>query len=333
MTSEMPLVSVVMASYNCADYIGAAIDSALAQTYPHREIIVVDGSTDATKDRVRPYTDRIQFHYQEPRGVSAARNAGMRLARGEIVAFLDADDLWMPEKLERQVTALRDHPEVGLIFTEGVEIDEAGAVQKDTLLPTTPGSFYHWLPQYGDPWRGWVKGRWFARLVKATFIRVVSQVAVRRECLEAVGEFNESLKTAEDGELWLRIAHRYPLLFLPAKLTQYRRRTDGLSGQMDGRQDRWDAAEATMFAGLLDRFGAEERRLIQKRLVFLYRKLGWNRLYWNRPDEARALLRRCLEHGPWDGRGWVYLAASYMPASLLDGWRRRQLLSSSVGRR
>jgi glycosyltransferase involved in cell wall biosynthesis len=323
MKGDMPLVSVITASYNCAEFVGAAIESALAQTYPHREIIVVDdGSTDGTAQALRGYGGRIVYHRQENRGVSAARNQGIRLAKGEILAFLDADDLWWPEKLERQVAALQQHPDAALVFTDGVEIDERGVVQKETLLPTTPGSFSTWLPQYGDPRRGWVKGRWFARLVKANFIRTVSQVAIRRECLETVGGFNERLQEAEDIELSVRIAHRYPLVFLPGKLTRYRRRPEGISGPMEGRQFRSDRSEAAMYSALLPRFGGEERRLIHRRLGFLYGKVAWN--YFNQEQfrEARAMFRRSLRHDPWAPWAILRWAAAHLPPGAIRGLRR-----------
>src|SRR6059058_153404 len=113
------LVSVVIPTFNSADYLAQAIQSVLAQTYQDFEIIVVDdASTDTTEEAVRPYAKRICYVRQEPGGPSMARNRGILQARGELIAFLDADDLWRPTKLARQVEYLKCHPEACLVYTD-----------------------------------------------------------------------------------------------------------------------------------------------------------------------------------------------------------------------
>src|SRR5690348_13396065 len=108
----MPRVSVVIPSYNSAQYVGAAIESVLVQTVPDVEILVVDdGSKDATREVVARYGDRARYLYQENAGVAVARNHGIRESSGEWIGFLDADDTWLPQKLERQLAALAAAPE------------------------------------------------------------------------------------------------------------------------------------------------------------------------------------------------------------------------------
>src|SRR5712692_4545848 len=129
-----PLVSVVIPAYNAGDYIVETLGSALAQTYAHREIIVIDdGSTDDTHRRVEPYLRQIRYIRQENAGEGGARNTGLRAATGDYLAFLDADDLWLPEKLEVQLQVAARHPESRMIVCDGVGIDE-GRVVTERLL-------------------------------------------------------------------------------------------------------------------------------------------------------------------------------------------------------
>ena len=120
-----PLVTVVIPTYNYGRYICQTVESALGQTYSPVEIIVVDdGSTDDTRERLTAYGDRVRYIYLQNRGVSTARNIGIQAARGEFVALLDSDDLWLPDKLERQVTVGIHQPDIGLVATERFAIDE-----------------------------------------------------------------------------------------------------------------------------------------------------------------------------------------------------------------
>ena len=121
------LVSVVIPNYNYARFLPEAIDSVLAQTYGQIEIIVVDdGSTDDSREILDGYGDRVTVIFQQNAGVSAARNNGVSRSRGEYLAFLDADDAWLPAKIERQIAAFRGDEEIGLVHVGMVEIDGSG---------------------------------------------------------------------------------------------------------------------------------------------------------------------------------------------------------------
>ena len=118
-----PLVSVIIPSYNAARYVAEAVASALAQTYQPLEIILInDGSTDDTEEVILPYVGKVRYFYQPNRGLSVTRNRAIALARGELIAFLDADDVWLPEKLARQVDCLTQNPRVGLVHTNYVKL-------------------------------------------------------------------------------------------------------------------------------------------------------------------------------------------------------------------
>ncbi len=124
----MPVVSVIIPTFNRREYVQEAIDSVLAQTYTDYEIIVIDdGSTDGTGEALRErYGNRVIYEWQENQGESVARNRGIALAQGEYIAFLDSDDLWLPEKLAKQVAYLEEHSEMGSVICQFLNMDAAG---------------------------------------------------------------------------------------------------------------------------------------------------------------------------------------------------------------
>ena len=164
-----PLVSVIIPSYNAARYVAEAVASALAQTYQPLEIILInDGSTDDTEEVLLPYVGKMRYFYQPNRGLSATRNRAIALARGELIAFLDADDVWLPEKLARQVDCLTQNPRIGLVHTNYVRLYADTGMRLPRESPDLPD------------------GRYYTRLVLGNVL-LVSSVMLRRECLIASG--------------------------------------------------------------------------------------------------------------------------------------------------
>jgi glycosyltransferase involved in cell wall biosynthesis len=201
-----PLVSVVIPTYNRARYVEEALTSVLDQTYDRVEIVVVnDGSTDDTDAVLAQYRQRIQYIHQPNRGVAAARNRGLAAARGELVAFLDADDVWLPEKLARQVHCLAQDLTVGLVHTDAM----------------------YWQAETGSQLlrhaETYYQGHCYARLFLGNRI-VTSSVLLRRECLEKSGIFDEAIRrpTVEDYDLWLRVARVFAFAYIPEPLVLYR---------------------------------------------------------------------------------------------------------------
>jgi glycosyltransferase involved in cell wall biosynthesis len=212
------LVSVVIPSYNYARFVTEAVGSALAQSYPHVEIIVVDdGSTDNTREVLEPFRDRIRYLAQTNQGLSAARNTGIRAAQGEFIALLDADDVWHPRKLEVQLSYLQEHPEIGLLatelFTEQLEewpvIDVRGIVPRLFTLDDVVGRG-HFAP---------------------------SSAVIRKNCLEAVGLFDPTLRAVEDRDMWIRLASQCGLAKLPLLLLWYRLHPQSLSSKAQFMED------------------------------------------------------------------------------------------------
>jgi glycosyltransferase involved in cell wall biosynthesis len=218
--NDLPKISIVIPAYDVAAYIAETLESVFAQTFTDFEVIVVnDGSPDTEElERVlQPYLKRIYYLKQENRGASAARNTGLRAARGELIAFLDADDLWLPRYLEEQLRFMRAQ-EWDLVCADANyfgDSDGAGQTYMDSLMGTAP-------PE------GPVT---FLELVNADRSLITSGVLVRRELVLAVGLFDESLRNAQDLDLWLRLArHGARLAYQRRALLSYRTRSNSLSG-------------------------------------------------------------------------------------------------------
>lgn len=197
----MPKVSVIIPTFNRASYVCEAIDSVLAQTYQDLEIIVVDdGSTDDTLPVLETYGERLRLLRQKNSGPAVARNRGIFAARGEYIAFLDSDDLWVPSKLEKQVAVLDSEPEIGLVYTDCFK----GKSLED-ITNGSGGCYAEWAPQSGDI---------FGQLTRLNLVATPS-VLVRFAVLRRVGIFDPLLRRGEDYDLWLRIAHVTKARFLP----------------------------------------------------------------------------------------------------------------------
>jgi glycosyltransferase involved in cell wall biosynthesis len=215
-----PTVSVIIPAYNVAPYIRETLDSVFAQTFTNFEVIVVnDGSPDTEEfERViEPYRERIHYLRQENRGASAARNAGLRVASARWIAFLDADDLWLPDYLDEQLRFIGEQKcdlacADALIFGDSAD---AGQTYMEAVMEAAPAS-------------GVVT---FLELVSAERSLITSGVVARRDLILEVGLFDEALRNAQDFDLWLRLArHGARLAYQRQMLLRYRARQGSLSG-------------------------------------------------------------------------------------------------------
>jgi len=215
-----PLVSIIIPAYNVANFIAETLDSVFAQTFTNFEVIIVnDGSPDTGEfERVlEPYLDRINYLKQENLGASVARNAGLLAAQGEFVAFLDADDIWLPNYLAEQIEFMREHGcDLACADAEFFgDAKSAGQTYMTTLMDSAPAS--------GDIT--------FRELVVAERSLITSGIVARREPIMQVGLFDEALRNAQDFDLWLRLArHGARLSYQRRVLLKYRCRADGLTG-------------------------------------------------------------------------------------------------------
>lgn len=211
-------VSVVIPVYNGSRFVVAAVRSALEQTHVPADVVVVDdGSTDGTADLLTTqFGPRIQLLRRQNGGVSVARNVGVEVATGELIAFLDADDEWLPNKLERQVAALTANPELGLVHCGVEDIDDSGTS----------------LACHLDGMAGWVATD-LVLLQRPVILGGGSGIVVRRRVLDAVGRFDPRLSTSADWDLFVRIAARYPVGFVPEVLLRYRRHGASMSANVE----------------------------------------------------------------------------------------------------
>lgn len=216
----VPAVSVIIPAYNIAPYIAASLESVFSQTFTDFEVLVVnDGSpdTEAFEHELQPYLDRIIYLKQENGGASVARNAGLKAARGEFVAFLDGDDLWLPNYLEEQLQ---------FVASRQCDLACADAMFFGDTADKAPTYMIAWMddaPEAGD--------FDFLELVDAKRSVITSGVVARRQPIIDIGLFDESLRRAQDFDLWLRLAcagHR--LSFQRKALLKYRCRPNSLSG-------------------------------------------------------------------------------------------------------
>jgi glycosyltransferase involved in cell wall biosynthesis len=229
-----PQVSVILPTYNRDWILAEAIDSVLGQRYPDLELIVVDdGSTDRTAELLASYGERLRHIQQPNRGVSAARNTGIAAARGSLIAFLDSDDLWLPGKVTAQVRYFNTHPHISICQTEEFWIRKGKRVNPKNRHRKASGMI-------------------FDRSLELCLISP-SAVMLRRELLDRVGGFDETLPACEDYDLWLRISCRYPVGLIDTPLIRKRGgHPDQLSAQAGLDQYRIQSLDKILTAGILN---------------------------------------------------------------------------------
>ena len=197
-----PEVSIIIPTYNRADFLKEALESLANQTFKNFEVLVVDdGSTDSTRDIIKSYAPKINLssiYLEENRGVSHARNLGIQKGVAPWIAFLDSDDLWLPQKLEMQLQYLKDHPELEICQTEEIWIRRGIRVNPMKKHQKSGGDI-------------------FKRCLELCMVSP-SATVISRGLFEKVGPFNEALPVCEDYDLWLKISSQYPIGLLSKPL-------------------------------------------------------------------------------------------------------------------
>jgi glycosyltransferase involved in cell wall biosynthesis len=213
----MATVDVIIPAFNAARYLPSAIESVISQTFDDWQILVVDdGSTDNTEEVVAPFLarlgPRIRYIKQDNRGVSVARNTAILASTAEFIALLDADDVWLPCRLSESLKVLAERPQAGLAY--GL----IGTIDPEDRL----GSLWAGNPAHAE-----------GHIAPYIYMRAVElpspTITLRRKCIDEVGAFDESLRVTEDRDLWLRIALRYEVAFVPTILALYRVSPSSLS--------------------------------------------------------------------------------------------------------
>lgn len=197
-----PLVSIITPSYNQARFIEATINSVLSQNYPHIEYLIIDGgSTDGTLDILLRYEGRLRWLSEPDTGQSEAINKGFRIAQGEVVAWLNSDDTYLPGTVTKVVDYLESHPEVMMVYGEGYEIDALGRIRQ--RFPAT------------EPFNLW-------RLIYYTDYILQQTVFIRREVFNEIGMLDESLHYGMDWDLFIRVGKRFKVAYIPEYLANLR---------------------------------------------------------------------------------------------------------------
>ena len=296
------LISVIIPTYNCGACIKEALDSVLTQTFTDHEVIVVDdGSTDNTRGVIGSFGEKVRYIYQENKGVSAARNTGIRNAAGRFIAFLDADDVWLERKLELQMKAIADSDSIGIVTCGLFCVRGKDDIEKE-VIPKN----------YAD------KDSLIEELCcdPGIFFGAGSAVLVRRECFQRLGFFDETLDAAEDWEMCLRIARHYQVRSVQLPLLEYRARSgSAVSGQ---NAERFLANELRFMAKLFQS-GELRRRIFLKARAYSHR-------YLRAAGACEAIGRR-------EGAKKYLLKTIFIyPPLLLEKTIRARLLSFLPGR-
>ncbi len=313
-----PTVSVVLAVYNAAWCVRRALDTVVAQTHAPLEIIVCDdGSNDGTPELIeRSYGDAVRVLRLPHRNASAARHDGLGVAQGEWLAFLDADDWWERDKLERQLDFIARHPQVRWVSSDGRYESEQG-LERDS-----------WLSDYFRPVHE-LAGDLFAPLLQRCF-PLMSSMLVERHAYHEAGGIDPSIVYSHDYDLWLRLAARFDGGLMPELLVHYWTHPGALSKNFEGRHRDDLRLMERAASGMLrdDRAVVAAARL---RVAALQYHLGQRCLRTGRGAEGRALLRASAARGPALRRVLAGLG-SCLPDPALPWLKRVGVLRSLVTR-
>lgn len=303
-----PLVSVVIATWNTGEHLGETLDSVLAQSWPHLEVIVVDdGSTDLTPSVVQRFLPRIRYEPRPHGGLAAARNEGIRLARGEYIALLDADDLWHPEKLATQVGVALRHPASGMIVCDASEFAGDQVLKESLLSPALRRAV-------AESECGEATGDFQAELIAANGIACPGQVLIPRRVLDEVGPFRDS--GAQDYDCYLRISQRFPITVHGDCHVRWRYRPDSMSGERLGRDIRWGLFTVPVLQAHRRRCRPEHRGLLDARITELVTDTGYRIMLGGRATGRRTAtveLLRLLRQRPWPPTSLLHLAGLWSP--------------------
>jgi GT2 family glycosyltransferase len=338
-----PLVSIIIPTFNRAHCVGKAIDSVLRQTHQNTEILLLDdGSTDRTRDLIEgSYGNdpRVRYFFHENRGVTATRNRGIALCRGDFVALLDSDDTWCPWKLELQLACLHHRPELGLVWTDMKAVGPGGEVVSDSFLQTMYHA-YRWfsreelfplsfpLAELAPGLAPVVEnsrlytGEIFSQMIMGNLVHT-STVLLRRDRLEKVGGYNEELRTAgEDYDFHLRTCREGPVGFIDRATIHYQ------TGSPD-QLTKYRVQGATNCLKTILPWIEHERsqiklpdRMLQLRLAEVHAWLGDALLDAGESSRARVHLCRSLRHQPWQPGTLKLLALASLPDAARQRLRR-----------
>ena len=294
----MPKVSVIIPTYNRADFIEDAVESVLCQTYKDYEIIIVDdGSTDGTEDVLQKYHNKIRYIYKSNGGEASARNTGIKHAQGAYIAFLDSDDLWLPERLKFGVQALDADKNIGLFFADCNRVFNGERESK---------TFF----DYYKPYAGFV----FKQLFMRCFIPMPT-VILRKECFQKVGIFSESPTPCADYDctdydMWLRVSACFKIDYIKMPLAIYRIHSKSISyNNFPGPFLRKVLVKTRInYKNHIKEFS----RAAKRRISMVSCSYGWHLMKEGSYDEAISEALGALKEDPFNLHGYKLLLLCFL---------------------
>lgn len=305
-TISRPLVSVIMPAYNTVRYINEAIDSVLSQDYPNKELIIIDdGSTDGTVEMIRNYGREVTLLQQKNQGSAVARNAGLDIAQGEYIAFLDSDDVWLPGKLSAQVEYMEQQPDIGMIYGRW-HVWKPDAYGQFTHPDSTTLTAGNEDQPYAiiEEGSGWL----YNRLLFTSLLHTITVMA-RRELVARVGRFDPGLKRGQDYDYWLRASRVTEIHQLDRTFALYRLHGDGCA-------KKWPHInyEKLVIQHALERWGLRgptgevtAKRDIQHRLANTCFSFGYHHYWQGSPRLALKAFTESIGYRPGHLASWRYL--------------------------
>lgn len=306
----MPRVSVIIPTFNCGGFIERALRSVAAQTYRDYEIIVVDdGSTDNTRDIVANWRSALIYLYRPNHGLASARNFGIAHADGEFIAYLDADDMWYPEKLDLQVKFMDNHSECGLLHTGLAVIDENDAP-----------IFHDWHKE--NNYKA-LSGHCLLDMLRSNLVQCPT-VMERRSCYDRIGGFDERFKRVEDYLHWTQILLAgYALGYIDKPLAMYRWR----HGSLSKNNAEMMASTVEMFRilveehALFERVGVEAEKIVKERLSLIRQVLPYSYRQQGNMELARRHAAVLVRELPGRVESYIQYLLSCIPTRLYEALR------------
>lgn len=292
-SANKSLVSIIVSTYNQAFFVADMIESVRSQTFSDWELIIIDdGSTDNTQQIVKPYiSEKILYYKLKHTGRSYARNYGLKVMKGDFIAFLDSDDIFLPTKLEKQVKWLKENPSTAMVYTSALMIDDNGDFYPTTYNASNSGNIYEKVGMY------------------LPVIITLPSVMVRKEIQDVVGGFDLELDRFEDTDMWRRISRDYKIDALSEPLIKVRTHSSNRLASLDPEKLYKDIIKYTQKVKHED--GKKHRFFVAKgsaRLFLHYgfacsRVPGWKK--WSNIMVSKAFLHQPFFTLVWLGKKWI----------------------------
>lgn len=304
---------MIIPAHDSGAWLAQTIESVLGQTWPDLELIVVDdGSTQDLRSRVARYGRAVSYIRQDNAGAGAARNTGLRAAAGDYIAFLDHDDLWLPEKLSIQLAVATRHPDSGLIVCDGVQFD-GETILRPSLIGGPLGERLAASPE------GEISGRFYREFLQRHPVACPAQGLIPRAVTERIGPLTTTRGEASDLDYHLRIAREYPVTFHRDRLVRWRYVPTSVSGPHERRPVEWAVMAVAAVGRQRSLCAPEDRSFVAAHFRSLARETGRKVFQYGRRGDrpyARSRLVKLLRLAPWGSRAILYLIALDLPAGL-----------------